>query len=271
MFNPIEFSNKIKEQVCKNDSRKYYRFRKTNFYGGCATADCLGCNLRCAYCWGQKKVWHSKKFGNYSSLHLQYNIIYRNNTIWNCEYSFEIWDKPESANMSNIYFQNNTCYNAGFGWSHSQRPDPVGFHLLIGDIKAKTKNIFISNNTFYESKAACVFIINNTLPYLNNITLDYNKYYTSAYYYMYYYNDSIYSIYDLPTFQSEFKKDLHSIILNNQPKPPQDGGNDDNDDNGEEEPVISFGYYYLLFSIITILGIIITSKKFKRQIPIKLY
>ena len=65
MFNPIEFSDKIMEQVCKNDSRKYYRFRKTHFYGGCATADCLGCNLRCAYCWGQKKVWHSEKFGNY--------------------------------------------------------------------------------------------------------------------------------------------------------------------------------------------------------------
>jgi uncharacterized Fe-S cluster-containing radical SAM superfamily protein len=67
MFNTIEFSDKIMEQVCKNDSRKYYRFRKTHFYGGCATADCLGCNLRCAYCWGQKKVWHSEKFGNFHS------------------------------------------------------------------------------------------------------------------------------------------------------------------------------------------------------------
>ncbi|MBD3253776.1 MAG: radical SAM protein [Candidatus Lokiarchaeota archaeon] len=57
----------INEGICKGNTRKYYRFRKTQFYGGCATADCLGCNLRCAYCWAQKKVWNSKKDGSYYS------------------------------------------------------------------------------------------------------------------------------------------------------------------------------------------------------------
>lgn len=65
MIDPIEFSNKVKSQVCSNDKRKYYRFRKTRFYGGCATADCLGCNLRCIYCWAQKKVWNPDKFGEF--------------------------------------------------------------------------------------------------------------------------------------------------------------------------------------------------------------
>lgn len=65
MINPIEFTEKIKKNSCNNNLRKYYRFRKTKFYGGCATADCLGCNLRCAYCWGQKKVWHPEKFGKF--------------------------------------------------------------------------------------------------------------------------------------------------------------------------------------------------------------
>lgn len=32
--------------------RKYYRFRGGRWYGGIATADCVGCNLRCVFCWG---------------------------------------------------------------------------------------------------------------------------------------------------------------------------------------------------------------------------
>jgi len=60
MIDPLIFSKEVERLVSKNNSRKYYRFRKTRFYGGCATADCLGCNLRCAYCWAQKQVWNAK-------------------------------------------------------------------------------------------------------------------------------------------------------------------------------------------------------------------
>ncbi|MCI4436719.1 MAG: radical SAM protein [Ignisphaera sp.] len=31
--------------------RMYYRFRASRFYRGSATADTVGCNLRCLYCW----------------------------------------------------------------------------------------------------------------------------------------------------------------------------------------------------------------------------
>lgn len=67
MVDPSKLAQTVENQVCKNDSKKYYRFRKTQFYGGCATADCLGCNLRCVYCWAQKKVWQPQKFGKYYS------------------------------------------------------------------------------------------------------------------------------------------------------------------------------------------------------------
>ena len=67
MVDPLKLAQTVENQVCKNDSKKYYRFRKTQFYGGCATADCLGCNLRCVYCWAQKKVWQPQKFGKYYS------------------------------------------------------------------------------------------------------------------------------------------------------------------------------------------------------------
>ena len=56
----------------------------------------------------------------------QYNITYRQNLIWNCEYSFEYWNRPENSLTYNIYFENNTCVNAGHGWGHQQRPDPSG-------------------------------------------------------------------------------------------------------------------------------------------------
>lgn len=76
LSDPLKLSLKVENQVCKEDSKKYYRFRKTRFYGGCATADCLGCNLRCVYCWSQKKVWNPPKFGNfYSPKHVSEKLI----------------------------------------------------------------------------------------------------------------------------------------------------------------------------------------------------
>jgi uncharacterized Fe-S cluster-containing radical SAM superfamily protein len=79
MINPLEFTEIIKKQVCKDLKRKYYRFRKTHFYGGSATADCLGCNLRCIYCWAQKKVWEPKKFGAFYISHEVYEKLNKMN------------------------------------------------------------------------------------------------------------------------------------------------------------------------------------------------
>ncbi|HDD05251.1 MAG TPA: radical SAM protein [Candidatus Aenigmarchaeota archaeon] len=41
----------VRRKVCKGEERKYYRFRFARFYGGVATADCTGCNLKCFFCW----------------------------------------------------------------------------------------------------------------------------------------------------------------------------------------------------------------------------
>jgi uncharacterized Fe-S cluster-containing radical SAM superfamily protein len=37
--------------VSRGRLRKYYRFRWAGYYGGIATADCVGCCLRCLSCW----------------------------------------------------------------------------------------------------------------------------------------------------------------------------------------------------------------------------
>lgn len=65
MIDPINLSKITENQVRRDNAKRYYRFRKTRFYGGCATADCLGCNLRCVYCWAQKKVWKPNKYGQF--------------------------------------------------------------------------------------------------------------------------------------------------------------------------------------------------------------
>ncbi|MEM0018035.1 MAG: radical SAM protein [Candidatus Korarchaeum sp.] len=51
MYDPIELAEATRRTVEVGDRRKYYRFRGGRWYGGIATADCVGCNLRCVFCW----------------------------------------------------------------------------------------------------------------------------------------------------------------------------------------------------------------------------
>ena len=59
-FDPIELTEKLKGRVCAGKSRRYYRFRPARFYGGIASADCVGCNLRCIYCWSNDPAREGK-------------------------------------------------------------------------------------------------------------------------------------------------------------------------------------------------------------------
>ncbi len=51
-YDPLELARRVEEKVCgEHGRRRYYRFRATRFYGGIATGDVVGCNLRCIFCW----------------------------------------------------------------------------------------------------------------------------------------------------------------------------------------------------------------------------
>jgi len=65
MLDPLKLADLTESIVCKNNQRKYYRFRPSRFYGGISTADCLGCCLRCVFCWSWDKVISPEKYGNY--------------------------------------------------------------------------------------------------------------------------------------------------------------------------------------------------------------
>ncbi|MEM1535613.1 MAG: radical SAM protein [Candidatus Pacearchaeota archaeon] len=67
MFDPVELAKATEAFACKNSLRKYYRFRAAAFYGGIATADCVGCNLRCVYCWAYNVVKNAGKIGYFYS------------------------------------------------------------------------------------------------------------------------------------------------------------------------------------------------------------
>ncbi|MDM7911730.1 MAG: radical SAM protein [Methanotrichaceae archaeon] len=51
MFDPLKRSAEVERIVMKGPARRYYRFRHARFYGGICTADAVGCNLLCRYCW----------------------------------------------------------------------------------------------------------------------------------------------------------------------------------------------------------------------------
>ncbi len=54
MYDPVQKAEETAKIVCRGALRKYRRFRPARFYGGIATADCVGCCLRCIFCWS----WH---------------------------------------------------------------------------------------------------------------------------------------------------------------------------------------------------------------------
>lgn len=67
MYDPLELSKKVEEIVVHDNLKKYYRFRPTGFYGGIATADTVGCNLRCKFCWSAASVWDAQHTGAFYS------------------------------------------------------------------------------------------------------------------------------------------------------------------------------------------------------------
>jgi len=75
MYDPLELSKKIEKIVVENNLKKYYRFRPTGFYGGIATADTVGCNLRCKFCWSSNSVWNAMDTGEFYSSEMVANTL----------------------------------------------------------------------------------------------------------------------------------------------------------------------------------------------------
>lgn len=67
MYDPVDIAEITGKTVCENNRRKYYRFRPARFYGGISTADCVGCCLRCVFCWSWNIVARPEEHGLYTN------------------------------------------------------------------------------------------------------------------------------------------------------------------------------------------------------------
>ena len=65
MYDPVLKAEETAKIVCRGNLRKYRRFRPARFYGGIATADCVGCNLRCRFCWSWREAVRPEERGEF--------------------------------------------------------------------------------------------------------------------------------------------------------------------------------------------------------------
>ena len=68
LFDPLKVTEEIRRVVVKRLLRKYYRVaRGGHWYGGIATCDCVGCNLKCVFCWSNYPRDNPDKVGKFYS------------------------------------------------------------------------------------------------------------------------------------------------------------------------------------------------------------
>ncbi len=65
-YDPVELADQTRKLVVDGIARKYYRLtRPGRWYGGIATSDCTGCNLKCKFCWSGAPRDHPERIGNF--------------------------------------------------------------------------------------------------------------------------------------------------------------------------------------------------------------
>lgn len=88
------------------------------------------------------------------------NVIFRNNTFWGNEQTFEIWTHNQNGGegIRSCAFQNNLCIDAGYGWSHNVRPDKdAGVHLLLYATLCPQHDILVEGNVFCNPRTALYY------------------------------------------------------------------------------------------------------------------
>jgi uncharacterized Fe-S cluster-containing radical SAM superfamily protein len=66
-FDPVARARTVESVVMQDGRRKYYRFRASRHYGGVVTADAVGCDFLCAYCWNYTRNKDPVKYGSFYS------------------------------------------------------------------------------------------------------------------------------------------------------------------------------------------------------------
>lgn len=139
----------------------------------------------------------------------QINITYRDNIIWHAEYSFEFWNRPESVVTRNVVFEHNTCIDAGYCWSHAQRPNPNGAHLMFYHNPSATTGLIVRNNIFYRSSDRCTRMWND---WRKGLTMANNLYWSPDKPIMRWIEKADYAQTDFSKYQTELGLDATSCV-----------------------------------------------------------
>lgn len=89
------------------------------------------------------------------------NVVWQNNKTVRCEQAYEIWLSHEEMTVESIIVRNSTFIDSGFGWSHEQRPDIRGCHLLSYGMKCKIVDLRYENNVMINAKDAILWFSND--------------------------------------------------------------------------------------------------------------
>jgi len=143
-----------------------------------------------------------------SADNVQSNLTYRDNVIWNCEYSFEYWNRGPESTTHNIRFEHNTCVNAGSGWGHKQRPYPNGRHLMFYFNSARTTGFYVGGNIFCDATDSCLRLEND---WTAGLTMDYNCWWQRAGVLVQFLKTPFLAT-QFAAFQEQTQMDAHSIL-----------------------------------------------------------
>ena len=139
----------------------------------------------------------------------QINITYRHNIIWNAEYSFEFWNRPATSITRNIVFEHNTCVDAGYCWSHAQRPNPNGAHLMFYHNPAATTEFVVRNNIFVRSSDRCTRMWND---WRKGLSMQNNLYWSPDKPILRWIEKADYPATDFARYQAELGLDATSLV-----------------------------------------------------------
>jgi hypothetical protein len=139
----------------------------------------------------------------------QINLTYRDNVIWNCEYSFEYWNRGPESTTQNIRFEHNTCVNAGRGWGHRQRPDRNGRHLMFYVNSARTSDVHVIGNLFCDATDSCLRMDND---WTAGLTMDRNCWWQQTGVLMQFLRTA-FTAAQFADLQRRTQMDAHSIVL----------------------------------------------------------
>lgn len=75
-YDPLTKAKELEPKVSQGSNRRYYRLaRGGRWYGGIATADCCGCNLKCLFCWSNYPRDHPEQAGKVYSPKQVFNAL----------------------------------------------------------------------------------------------------------------------------------------------------------------------------------------------------